>query len=300
MRLPYVHDNADAAGLRVLVTGASGTFGRAIAEEFVALGAHVVGLDLMPREDDPVTVIATDITDDASVAAGVAAALADLGGLDILVNNAGTGGPGPAEYRPDAEVARQLELNLLGGWRVTAQCVPALVASRGRVVNVASRMAVMQLPLAAAYGVSKRAFVAWSDALRLELAPYVSVSVVYPSMVKSPIHDATAKAGLSLEGMSVFEPLSGVVAAVVNGGLSRYPRRDIPTSRRGEVEFFVARHFPALLDRVVERRLADRVASGAMDNAPLARGVVARLKGTAAPLGAAGRGHPNHVMRADP
>lgn len=278
MKIPIIHDNTNAADKRVLITGASGTFGRAIAVDLMARGAHVVGLDLHPQADDPITVFGCDITDDDSVSAGVAQAIEELGGLDILINNAGIGGPAPAEYAPGAEVYRQLEINLLGAWRVTAASVPALVESRGRVVNVASRMAIMQLPLAAAYGVSKRALVAYSDALRLELAGHVGVSVVYPSAVRSPIHDSTKDAGLSLEGMSVYEPIEGVVAATVNAALSKHARRDVTTSRRGAVEFFLARHTPWLVDRMISRTLASRVASGVFDKAPLAAGVVARAK----------------------
>ncbi|MFF2777332.1 SDR family NAD(P)-dependent oxidoreductase [Streptomyces sp. NPDC058052] len=276
-RLPRRHH--DPRGRRVLVTGASGTIGRALGERLARAGAHVVGLDLRPAGDEPFPVIACDVTDDASVASAVAEALTVLGGLDVLVNNAGTGGPAPAEYAPGEEVRRQLEINLLGTWRVTAACVGALVAARGRVVMVASRMAVMQLPLAAAYGASKRAMVAYADALRLELGTHVAVSCVYPSAVRSPIHDATRAAGLSLEGMSVYEPLDGVVDALAGTALAVRPRRDVTTTRKGAVEFFLARHLPALTDRIVARTLSARAAAGAFEGASLAAGVVERHGG---------------------
>ncbi|CAL9437320.1 3-phenylpropionate-dihydrodiol_cinnamic acid-dihydrodiol dehydrogenase [Nocardiopsis dassonvillei] len=266
----------DPRGLRVLVTGASGTFGRALCTRLHDAGARVVGLDARPREDDPVEVLACDVTDDAAVPTAVAGALSRLGGLDLLVNNAGIGGPAPAELPPGAEARRQLDINLLGSWRVSAACVDALVESRGRVVMVSSRMAVMQLPLAAAYGASKRALVAYADALRLELAPHVGVTCVYPSMVRSPIHDSTARAGLSLEGMSTYESLEGVVDTVLLAGLSRRPRRDLPTTRRGAVEFLLARHLPSVTDRIIARTLAARARSGAFAGAELARGVVRR------------------------
>ncbi|MEU8119226.1 SDR family NAD(P)-dependent oxidoreductase [Spirillospora sp. NPDC049024] len=270
----------DPLGMRVLVTGASGTFGRAMCARLSELGARVVGLDLEPREDDPVTVLACDITDDDAVPAAVAEAIDRLGGLDLLINNAGIGGPAPAELPPGAEVRRQLDVNLLGTWRVTAACVDALVASRGRVVMVSSRMAVMQLPLAAAYGASKRALVAYADALRLEIGTHVDVTCVYPSAVRSPIHDSTAAAGLSLEGMSRYEPLEGVVRTVLRAALGGRPRRDLPTTRRGAVEFFLARHLPALTDRIVAGTLAGRVRSGAFQGAELAAGVIARHRST--------------------
>lgn len=274
--------DVDAHGLRVLVTGASGTFGREVARALTERGARVVGLDVAPRPDDAIDVVACDITDDESVVAGVAQAVELLGGLDVLINNAGIGGPAPAELAPGAEVYRQLEINLLGAWRVTAAATNALVAAHGRVVVVASRAAVFQLPIAAAYGVSKRGLVAYADALRLELAPHVSVSTVYPSMVRSPIHDSTKQAGLSLEGVSHFESLEGVVAAVLAASLARTAPRDVATSTRGMAEFLLARHLPSLLDLVVARTVQGRLDSGAFDDAELAAGMVQRHRGSPA------------------
>ncbi|MFE7225443.1 SDR family NAD(P)-dependent oxidoreductase [Nocardioides sp. NPDC057577] len=267
----------DVRGKRVLITGASGTIGRALGARLVAQGAQVVGLDIRPTGDELYPVVACDVTDDASVTTAVAEAVGQLGGgLDILVNNAGIGGPAPAELPPGEEVRRQLDINLVGTWRVTAACVDALVADRGRVVMVASRMAVLQLPLAAAYGASKRAMVAYADALRHELGTHVGVTCVYPSAVRSPIHDSTAAAGLSLEGMSSYEPLEGVVDAIVRAAMSTRVRRDVTTTRRGALEFFIARHLPAVSDRIVRRTLAERARAGAFDGADLAVGVVRR------------------------
>ncbi len=272
----------DVRGKRVLITGASGTIGRALGARLVAQGAQVVGLDIRPTDDELYPVVASDVTDDASVTTAVADAIGKLGGgLDILVNNAGIGGPAPAELPPGEEVRRQLDINLVGTWRVTAACVDALVASRGRVVMVASRMAVLQLPLAAAYGASKRAMVAYADALRHELGTHVGVTCVYPSAVRSPIHDSTAAAGLSLEGMSSYEPLEGVVDAIVRAAMSPRVRRDVTTTRRGALEFFIARHLPAVSDRIVRRTLAERARAGAFDGADLAVGVVRRHRETA-------------------
>ena len=269
----------DPRGLRILVTGASGTFGKAISTELGELGASVVGLDLGPAEDGPAPVLACDLADDERVPAAVGEAIGRLGGLDVLINNAGIGGPAPAELAPGELARQQLEVNLLGTWRVSAACVDALVRSRGRVVMVASRMALMQLPLAAAYGASKRAMVAYADALRLELGTHVGVTCVYPSAVRSPIHDSTSEAGLSLEGMSSYEPLEGVVETVLRAVLDRRVHRDLATTRRGGAELFLARHAPALVDRIIARTLARRVRDGAFDNAELAAGLVARHRG---------------------
>ncbi|MBQ1076054.1 SDR family oxidoreductase [Micromonospora sp. C31] len=269
-------------GRRVLVTGASGTFGRQLCAAFTAAGARVVGIDRQPGSVDVegrpgavggVPVLGCDLTDPAAVAPTVAAAVDRLGGLDLLVNNAGVGGPAPAELPPGEVVRQQLEVNLLAAWRTTAAALPALEAARGRVVFVASRMALLPLPLAAAYGVSKRALVAYADALRHEVGTHVGVSVVYPSMVASPIHDSTADAGLSLRGVSRPEPVQGVVAAILRAATARRAPRDVATTGRGRLELALARHAPALADRLVRRTVAARIAAGDLDAAPLAAGM---------------------------
>ncbi|MEU2569926.1 SDR family NAD(P)-dependent oxidoreductase [Streptomyces althioticus] len=262
------------AGRRVIVTGAAGTFGRALGERFTELGARVVGLDLHADASAPVPVVGCDLTDPESVTKGVEEAVRLLGGgVDVLVNNAGRGGPAPAELRPSPEVHAQLGLNLLGAWDVTGAALPHLERARGRVVFIASRMAVLPLPLAAAYGVSKRALAAYADTLRLEVGTHVGVTTVYPSMVRSPIHDSTREAGLSLDGVSRPEPLEGVVSAVVAAVTARRAPRDVATTRRGRAEMTLARHAPSLADRIVRRTVAARVTAGAFAKAPLAEGL---------------------------
>jgi NAD(P)-dependent dehydrogenase (short-subunit alcohol dehydrogenase family) len=257
------------AAPRVLVTGASGAFGVAASRALRDRGAHVVGLDLQAGED----VIAADVTDDASVAAGVAEATERLGGLDVLLNNAGVGGPVDSGMPPGADARRIVEVNLFGAWRVTAAALPALLESRGRVVFIGSRMSFLGLPLGAGYGVSKRAVTAYADALRAEYGTHLTVSCVHPSFVRTPIHDTTARAGLSVADMSREEPLDAVVAAIVRACTARRPPREAAPTRGGALQIAVARHLPGLADRVVARTLRRRVAAGTFDGAPIAAGL---------------------------
>lgn len=264
------------AGRRILITGAAGTFGTAMASRFAAAGATVVGLDLAGDDDAGIPIIGCDLTSQESVELAVKDVVDRIGGIDVVINNAGRGGPAPAELVPAEEVEAQLELNLLGAWRVTAATLPHLVRQRGHVVFIASRMAVLPLPLAAAYGVSKRALAAYADALRLEVGSHVSVTTVYPSMVRSPIHDSTVRAGLSLDAVSRPEPVEGVVDAVVRAITARNAPRDVATTRRGALEMGLARHLPAVADKLVRRAVARRIAAGDLDGAPLAEGMVRR------------------------
>lgn len=259
-----------------LVTGASGAFGTAVREELRGRGWRVAGLDLRPDPADR-EVLACDVTDASAVPGAVAAAIEQLGGrLDALVNNAGIGGPASAGAAPDERVRRMLDVNLLGSWNVTAAAIDRLVESRGRVVLVASRMSFIGLPLGAAYGVSKRALVAYADALRAEYGTHVGVTCVHPAMVRTPIHDATRDAGLQLEGFSREESLQAVTRAIVDACERDRPRRDVAVTRAGALQLAVARHLPAVVDRVVARLLSKRIAAGDLDGAPLAAGLRSR------------------------
>ena len=259
-----------------LVTGASGAFGSAVRGALRERGWRVAGLDLRPGASDD-DVLACDVTDDAAVPAAVAEAIERLGGrLDVLVNNAGIGGPASAGQPPGEQVRQMLDVNLLGAWRVTAAAIDTLVESRGRVVLVASRMSFIGLPLGAAYGVSKRALVAYADALRAEYGTHLGVTCVHPAMVRTPIHDATRAAGLQLEGFSREEPLERVTETIVQACEAPRPKRDVAVTRGGALQLAVARHLPGLVDRVVARLLARRIAAGELDGAPLADGLRAR------------------------
>jgi NAD(P)-dependent dehydrogenase (short-subunit alcohol dehydrogenase family) len=259
-----------------IVTGAGGAFGTAVRDRLGSHGWKVAGLDLRADPADP-DVLECDVTDDAAVPAAVAAAIERLGGrLDALARNAGIGGPASAGAPPDERVRTMLDVNLLGAWRVTAAAIDALVASRGRVVFVASRMSFIGLPLGAAYGVSKRALVAYADALRAENGTHVAVTCVHPAMVRTPIHDATRAAGLDLEGFSREEPLERVVETIASACEGPRPGRDVAVTRAGRLQLTAARHLPGVVDRVVGRVLSRRIAAGDLDGAPLAAGLRAR------------------------
>jgi len=261
---------------RALVTGASGAFGTALRARLRERGWQVAGLDRRadPEDED---VLVCDVTDEQAVPAAVNEAIERLGGgLDVLVNNAGIGGPASAGTPPGELVSRMLAVNLMGAWNVTAAAIEPLVQSRGRVVLVGSRMAFLGLPLGAAYGVSKRALVAYADSLRAEYGTHVSVTCVHPAFVRTPIHDATRAAGLQLEGFSREEPLEQVVATIVGACETTRPRRDVAVTRAGALQLAVARHLPGVVDRVVARLLARRVAKGDLDASDMAAGLRAR------------------------
>ena len=244
--------------MRVLITGAASGIGAETARQLRRAGARVVGLDLRAGDD----VIACDVTDQAQVDAAVAEAVERLGGLDVLVNNAGIGLPQSAAAAPGPDAEAVLAVNLLGPWRVTSAALPALRASRGRVVNVASGLAHMAVPFAPAYCMSKRGLVAYSDSLRHEVGHEVQVTTVYPGYVRTPIHAASEAAGFGLEGVVPAEPLPVVAARIARACLGA-PVRDVATTRAGTVNYALLRVVPRrLLDRLVRASLRRRARRG--------------------------------------
>jgi NAD(P)-dependent dehydrogenase (short-subunit alcohol dehydrogenase family) len=238
-------------GARVVITGAAGGIGGAAVAALRAGGAHVVGLDVRAGAGD---VIACDVTDQASVDAAIEEAVDRLGGIDVLVNNAGLGDAHDAGLAPDEAALHLLDVYLVGPWRVTSAAMPYLLESRGRVINVASGLVHMAVPFAAAYLMSKRGLVGYSDVLRLEYGDRVSVTTVYPGYIRTGIHAAPATKGVSLEGAVPAEPVEAAGRAIARAALGT-PKRDIATTRQGTLAYALLRHVPrSWIDRAVRSR----------------------------------------------
>jgi NAD(P)-dependent dehydrogenase (short-subunit alcohol dehydrogenase family) len=132
-------------GKRALVTGGHRGIGRAIVEAFVSAGAHtaiadIEGADKAALEIGAGTVgMECDVRSADSVAAAVAEAVRELGGLDLLVNNAGVESLAPLHEMAEEEFDRLVSVNLRGTWLVYKHAVPALVDGGGAIVNIASQ-----------------------------------------------------------------------------------------------------------------------------------------------------------------
>ncbi len=262
---------------RVIITGAASGIGAATVEKLRARGARVVGLDL--NADPSHDVLECDVRDQASVDRAVAQAIEKLGGgLDVLINNAGIGPTQSAGEAPDEPALATVNVNMLGPWRVTSAALPALRESRGRVVNVASGLAHMSVPFATAYCMTKRAVVAYSDALRMEHGDAISVTTVYPGYIRTPIHDPSNEDGFALDGVVPAEPLASAARTLTRAALGRRAPRDLATTRRGGLEYaFLSRTPGVVVDRAMRGRLRRLARRGHFDRSQVARDFVRRL-----------------------
>ncbi len=175
-------------GLRALVTGGASGIGLATALRLSELGAKVVVFDLQPAAPSQLESVKGDVADDASVRAGVAAALGALGGLDVLVNNAGIGAQGTVEENADEEWRRVFEINVFGIVRVTRAALPALRASgAAAIVNTCSIAATAGLPRRALYSATKGAVLALTRAMAADhLSEGIRVNCVNPGTAETP------------------------------------------------------------------------------------------------------------------
>lgn len=178
--------------MKVLITGASGGFGRLtvlsllksrhrvvaamrdtrgknrkLVDEYVGLGAKVVEMD---------------VTQDGSVADGVAQALEDAEGLDVVVNNAGVGVLGAQETFTPEDWRRLFDVNVFGVQRVIRAVLPSMrERGAGLLVQISSLLGRIAIPFYGPYNASKWALEAMSENYRVELSRFgIDVVIIEP------------------------------------------------------------------------------------------------------------------------
>ncbi|OBQ54344.1 dehydrogenase [Streptomyces sp. H-KF8] len=175
----------------IVVTGASTGMGAAAARELARRGFHVLAGVRRVRDADSirstgVEPVILDITKPEQVEALAARVADDPRALHALVNNAGIQVNAAVEALPLAEWRRVFEVNLFGHIAVTQALLPALLRSKGRVINISSVGGTAAMATYGAYAGTKFALEAVSDSLRREVAPLgVQVVVIQPGGVRT-------------------------------------------------------------------------------------------------------------------
>jgi NAD(P)-dependent dehydrogenase (short-subunit alcohol dehydrogenase family) len=181
-------------GRRVLLTGAAGGIGTAMAEAFAAAGARLSLVDiadageLAQRLPGEHRAWRLDLTDVEAVAATVDEIGASVG-IDVLINNAGLGMVGQAEEQSVEGWDLVHAINLRGPWLMSRAAFPYLKQSpHPRVINIASKAGIVAIPGHAAYGASKAGLIALTKVLALEWARYgITVNAISPTVVETPM-----------------------------------------------------------------------------------------------------------------
>jgi NAD(P)-dependent dehydrogenase (short-subunit alcohol dehydrogenase family) len=187
-------------GKVALVTGASRGLGAGIADALKEAGATVVGTSREQGSAEQVAErldsvpIAMDVSDVASVRAGVDHVASELGRLDILVNNAGLNIPQGIFDVDEASWDAVVDTNLKGTFFAT-QAAARHMADRsegGRIINVASQAGVVGIEERSAYGASKGGTVLLTKVLAIELAQHgINVNAVAPTFIATELTRGT-------------------------------------------------------------------------------------------------------------
>jgi len=188
----------------VLVTGAASGIGRAAVERFATEGAIVFCVDLQAAElksfvaslqqrGTKAEAFVCDVSDEASVKACVAKCLTSFGRIDVLCNMAGILRFAYAHETSMDVYNLVMKVNVASTFLLCREALPALMKSKGNIVNCASSSVFRGLPWAAAYVASKGAILAMTKSLAVDYGQYgVRANCVAPGDVITPIATHTA------------------------------------------------------------------------------------------------------------
>lgn len=181
----------------VVLTGAAGHLGRAVAQHFTSRGASLVLVDvdrdrLLQAHGDTserLMLAPADLRDAAQASAVVQAVLHRFGGIDVLVNVAGGFRMGEAVHETSDETWNLLfDLNARTLLNMCRAVVPVMrAAGRGRIVNVGAYAALRGGALMGAYAASKSSVIRLTEAMAAELREHgIGVNCVLPTIIDSP------------------------------------------------------------------------------------------------------------------
>jgi len=179
---------AEVALGTVLVTGGASGLGRAVADAVARAGGTPVVLDLEPPAGGHDHEL-VDLADSAAAEAAVERVAERHGGLRGVVTAAGTDACGRLTDVPRERWERVVQVNLLGTVAVVRAALPALEASQGRVVTVASTLGWRALSDATAYCASKFGVVGFTRALMAEVGERVGVTLLLPGGMQTRFFD---------------------------------------------------------------------------------------------------------------
>ncbi|MFF7213226.1 SDR family oxidoreductase [Streptomyces sp. NPDC008238] len=266
-------------GQVAVVTGAARGVGAMLARELASRGARLALVGLEPDELKGVAAEigpdtghwTADVTDREAMARVAAEVLERYGRVDVVVANAGVATGGPFLDVDPADFERVVQVNLLGSVVTARAFLPALLASRGYLLQIASLAAITPAPLMTAYCASKAGVEAFAHCLRAEVGfKGVKVGVGYLSwtdtdMVRGADEDALmreARARLPWPANRTY-PLGPAVGRIADGIARRSPHVYAQWWLRGmqSVRGYVPGLIGGVLGRREMRRLEPRIAA---------------------------------------
>jgi short-subunit dehydrogenase len=254
----------------VLLTGATGGIGHAIARSLSAQGASLI---LTGRRSDVLEPLAeelgaTALASDLSVAADVERLVDQVGQVDALVANAALPASGLLESFSVAEIDRALDVNLRAPIVLARQLAPGMVArGRGHLLFISSIAGKTSAPASSVYSATKYGLRGFAAGLRMELhGRGVGVSVVFPGFIRDAGMFADADVKLpSGVGTRTPEDVAGAVVSAIEHNRGEVDVAPLPL-RVGAVLAGIAPDVGAAVTRRMGAdELGRRIAAGQHD-----------------------------------
>jgi short-subunit dehydrogenase len=260
-------------GQRMLITGASGGIGRALAQQASAAGARLLlsarsgpALEALAGElnaaGGDAVAVPGDVTSEADRRHLLRTAVERFDGLDVLVNNAGVASFGHFADSTEAVLRQIMEVNFFAPAELIRAAAPMLM--RGRqpaVVNIASMCGRRGMPAWSEYSASKFALCGLTEALRGELARFdIDVLLVIPGLTRSDLGRhllrRTGRANIDFDsGMPPDDVARGILGALGHNRTETVLGRDARWLLR------VHRFLPRLVDALLIRKVRQLYAS---------------------------------------
>jgi len=182
-------------GKVVLVTGASAGIGESAVVLLSEAGAQVFGLtrrrdalEAAKLKHPKVRWLLADVAEPEQVKAAMKSIIDQVGRLDVLVNNAAVFEIGPLAGSSEQMIRSLFEINVFGLVYMTQAALPALIASKGSIINLGSAAGHKPVPGASIYGATKAAVESFTRSWALELAPHgVRVNAVCPGPTETSV-----------------------------------------------------------------------------------------------------------------
>jgi len=187
---------------KILITGASGGIGRAIAQ---ALASPDVFLCLHYRRENPqfnelvgqlrkvgmpTQLFQADFKEQNQIDQMMSTLLNQIGALDLLVNNAGTSSTGLLQETSHEQWQDLLQINLTSVYTTTKWVLPGMIQKKqGNIINISSIWGMSGASCEVAYSATKAALIGFSKALASEVGPCgVRVNCIAPGIIETPMN----------------------------------------------------------------------------------------------------------------